>query len=206
MRKVILLLALAIFLVPALSFAQDKHIFRKTRWGMSKEEVKQSEGRKPDYEEEMVLGYSEKIAGMDVVLFYYFSDGKLYQAAYVDVEKYTFENKYIDDYKTFKKLLTEKYGDPILDKQTWYSDLYKDDPSKWGFAISMGQMEYITSWRAGRTTITLELIGENYKIHFIYYVYRGRNKQGSNRGKREKGFRKTLMFEIPIFLSNRRCS
>jgi len=183
--KVSLFLILAVLLISAVSFAQEKYDFRRVKWGMSKEEVKQSEGKEPVFEKEDGLGYKEELGGLDVVLFYYFRDNRLYQAAYSDMEKHTFRNKYIDDYKKFKELLIRKYGDPILDKQIWYDDLYKNDPSEWGLAISIGHMKYMTAWQNDETTITLGLTGDNFKID-LFILYAGEQISKEVEEKKEK--------------------
>lgn len=182
--KVFLFLILAVLLISVLSFAQEKYDFRKTRWGMSKEEVKLSEGRKPDYDNGETIAYAgEKIANLRVNVYYSFVNDKLYRGGYGLAEKYIFKNKYIDDYKKLKELLVKKYGQPLIDRQIWHDDLYKDDPIEWGLAISIGHLEYLAGWERDNTNIRLVLEGENYKIN-LFVVYE--SKQWGAKAAREK--------------------
>ena len=157
-----------LFVFSLIGFGEEEYTFRKTRWGMSKEEVKQSEGREPTYEEEDGMAYTgEKIADLEVCLFYYFLEDKLYRAAYQVTEKHAFENKYIEDYKKLKELLMKKYGEPFVDREIWENDLYKDDPERWGFAISIGHLKYVAGWATDSTEIGLMLAGDNYEINLM---------------------------------------
>jgi len=73
----------------------------------------------------------------------------------------------MDDYKNLKDILMEKYDKPIVDKIEWKNDLYKEDKSEWGFAISVGDLVYDTRWEANDTEICLRLSGDNYKIYLV---------------------------------------
>ena len=51
-----------------------------------------------------------------------------------------------------------------------FNDLYKDDPSKQGFSISMGHHSYLSSWKTDDTIIQLALTGNNFEIMlFVQY-------------------------------------
>ncbi|GAH71775.1 unnamed protein product, partial [marine sediment metagenome] len=81
--------------------------------------------------------------------------------------KHSNDNLYIDDYEKLKETLTKKYGKPKFDKVTWDDDLYKDDRSHWGFAVSLGHLDYFSSWETSTTYISLRLNGDNYKISLV---------------------------------------
>jgi hypothetical protein len=69
-----------------------------------------------------------------------------------------------------KKTKMEKYGNPYDEKEYWSDDLYKDDYSKYGFAVSLGHLSYTTEWRSPTTIIFAWLDGDNYKIsHGVQY-------------------------------------
>jgi len=149
------------------SSGSEKYDFRKTNWGMSKEQVKATENMKPDLEEDNVLAYKVKINGDDYFCAYSFLKDKLHNAGYAFAEKHTNRNLYIDDYKKLKELLIKQYGKPLTDRTTWDSDLYKDDRSEWGFAVSLGHLSYGATWETSATYITLGLNGDNYKINLL---------------------------------------
>lgn len=148
--------------------------FRNTTWGMTQEEVKKVE---IDVEwvnlldRENVLTGTAETAGMDSMIAYTFdSDGKLQRAVVLFTESHTSENLYIDDYYEVQEKLTEKYGEPKLDKKIWNDDLYKDDENDWGFAVSIGDLAYGSTWESNATQIALQLKGDNYscQISILY--------------------------------------
>ncbi len=59
------------------SSENGEYDFRKTNWGMGKEEVKATEDKKPDYEENNSLGYDVKIDGDDYYCGYNFLKNKI---------------------------------------------------------------------------------------------------------------------------------
>ena len=144
-----------------------KYDFRKTNWGMSKEQVKATEDKKPDFEYDTSLVYKVKIGGDDYYCIYTFLEDKLYNSGYVFFGKHSNDNLYIDDYKGLKKTLTEKYGKPLTDRTTWDDDLFKNDRSEWGLAISIGDLSYGATWETSTTYITLRLNGDNYEISLV---------------------------------------
>ena len=142
----------------------EKYDFRKTNWGMSKEQVKETEKGKivsenedevifrvPDFDDNFECGYS-------------FLENKLYNSTYLFIGEHTNLNDYIDDYERIKEALTKKYGKPIKDTISWKNDLYKNDKQYWGLAIVSGDLDYFTLWETSTTTILLALFGNNYDI------------------------------------------
>jgi len=141
--------------------------FRKANWGMSKEEVKVTEDKKPDSEYDTSLVYYVKIGGDDYLCGYSFLQDKLYNTGYVFVGEHSNKNDYIRDYKNLKEILTKKYGKPKSDRTTWDNDLFKNDRSQWGLAVSIGHLTYGAIWEIPKTYITLRLDGDNYEISLI---------------------------------------
>ena len=134
---------------------------------MSREQVKATEDKEPNSEIDTTVVYKVKISGRDYICGYTFLEDKLYNSGYMFIGKHTNENLYIDDYENLKETLTEKYGKPKTDKMTWVDDLFKDDKSEWGFAISLGDLSYRSTWETPTTYITLVLLGDNYEIDLI---------------------------------------
>jgi hypothetical protein len=153
----------------------NKYDFRETNWGMSKEQVKATEDKKPDIESDGMLAYEETTSGKNFVYIYFFSEDKLHTTSgSISTGEHTNKNIYIDDYEELKETLTKKYGKPTLDKVTWKNDLYKNDEQDWGTAISVGHLAYEASWETSTTKIDLSLKGaDNYRIYLIL-VYKSK--------------------------------
>lgn len=143
--------------------------FRNCNWGMTKDEVKKHETDIEIIEEnEDEIKAKVEINNIDFYAGYYFNNDKLEQ---VSMEEHSNENLYIDDYEKFPKLISEKYGEPKLNEKVWNDDLYKDRPSDWGFAISLGELSMISQWLTDTTEVGLTLTGDNYNIVFgIVYM------------------------------------
>jgi hypothetical protein len=147
---------------------EQAYDFRKTNWGMSREQVKATEDKKPDFEADTMLGYDVTISGKDFACIYTFLEDKLYNSGYFFTGEHTNKNLYIDDYEELKETLTKKYDKPKTDiSGLWKNDLYKDDKSHWGRAISVGHLIYGASWETPTTEINLMLSGDNFKIKLI---------------------------------------
>lgn len=167
--KILLRVILPVFIIiffTELSFA-DEHAFRKTKWGMSIAQVKSSEPLEVVEENENLLGYKTIVIGKDVFVVYFFVDNKLVRSRYVLAESHTNKNDFIKDYNDFKEILIKKYGQPKKDQSLWKNDLYKDDYSDWGTAISLGHLIYFSGWETQDTEIHNVLLGENYDISCI---------------------------------------
>lgn len=132
-------------------------LFRGTKWGQSKKQVKQIEKSKILKDTSSALIYKLTVGGLDAILGYYFVDNKLFRAAYFFQESHSNDNLYIDDYNTIKSMLKQIYNEPSEDEEDWKNDSYKDDRDKWGFAIYMGQLSYHTKWENSSTVISLYL-------------------------------------------------
>ena len=170
-RKSIIFLGLIVLFILSLSLTilakGQIYDFRETTWGMSKEQVKATEDRKADYEENAMLFYKVKIFGGSCYCFYSFLEDTLYNGGYVFTEEHANKNLYINDYIEFKGILTKEYGKPTMDEINWKNDLYKDDKSEWGMAISVGDLEYWALWETPNSKIALILDGNNYEISLI---------------------------------------
>lgn len=167
-----------------LSFAEEYN-FRKTKWGMSITQVKSSEPLDVAKEDENLLGYETTVIGKDVFVVYFFIDNQLVRARYLLAESHTNRNDFITDYNDFKEILTKKYGKPKQDESLWKNDLYKDDYSDWGFAISLGHLTYLSSWETQDTEIINILMGDNFDISCIV-EYSSKNLKEIEKKAQEK--------------------
>lgn len=114
--------------------------------------------------------FTGKISELDCVIVYFFTNDLLTGARYFFTEKHSNNNDYLYDYDGMKELLTKKYGVPKSDDDYWKNDLYKDDYSQWGFAISYGHYVKYATWENDKTEIEISITGENFDIsHKIDY-------------------------------------
>jgi hypothetical protein len=92
--------------------------FRGTSWGMSKDEVRCSEGLFPLSEGEGYITYRECVMGLDALVGYHFLQGSLVEAGYAFREHLGAERVYIREYSKVKDMLTGSYGKPSVDEDT----------------------------------------------------------------------------------------
>lgn len=160
-------LAMCVVIVFAEISSAEEFNFRKTRWGMSQAQVKSSESLESAKEDPNFLGYRTSVIGKNVFMAYYFINNQLVRTRYILAEEHSNKNDYISDYNAFKDILTKKYGQPSDEQTFWKNDLYKDDYSDWGMAISVGHLAYFSSWETQDTEIDSMLAGENFRINCI---------------------------------------
>ena len=158
MKKLLLSLLLFIFII------NTNAQFRGLEWGSNKKDAISKYG-KPDFEGEGYIAYKYSLAGKSTLAGFYYLQDKLYLGAYVLTEEHTNNNAFIDDYNYFKNLLSKKYGDPEKDETYWKDDLFKDDYSNWGMAISIGHMIKYSTWNNEKTGIQCSIYGDNYDIN-----------------------------------------
>lgn len=145
--------------------------FRKTTWGMSKEEVKASEIDQPQLEEENTLDYATLVDGNVMQYGYTFKDDKLYRAGYYLLTPLEDKQEYIDIYMRAKENLIDQYGPPVVDAEEQVNRDAEIKPDERAEAVCRGDMLYGAQWNLPRTGIQLILRGEDSKCHFtIMYV------------------------------------
>ncbi len=154
--KKITLLLIILFPVTAIAedFASgDKFDFRKTKWGMTKEQVLKSEEISVHDSSETNILYHTVISQKDAEIEYNFSNGKLTQASYHINEGYYDPAKHHDDFVMFEKILTKKYGKPsFIEKKGVGTESIRKSLSD-GVAMSLGYLILTTKWDLKKTTI-----------------------------------------------------
>jgi len=141
--------------------------FRNTNWGMSKEQVIELEGEPHRQEKSRgldIIEYKKNVMDNDCLIGYVFAKDRLTAAKYIFLEQQKEKNQYIRDYEKIKDLLIKKYGMPEEDNALWRNNLYKNNPSKWGYAVGSGHLEYFSLWGTPETEISLKLSGKNSEI------------------------------------------
>lgn len=140
--------------------------FRGTSWGMSKEEVRCSEGLFPLSEGEGYITYRECVMGLNALVGYHFLEGTLVEAGYAFRGSLGGEHVYIREYAKVKGIVTGSYGKPSVDEDTCREC--------GGFCVRCSGEEcrnacpliYLSEWTTPRSVIRLVLMGEGRGFDF----------------------------------------
>ena len=148
--------------------------FRETWWGMSEREARATEDGQPLTRkvegDRVTVAFQRTVAGLDCFATYDFVRDRLVGAGYVFTEEHSSPNLYIEDFDLVERALKGKYGSPSSSGTIWKNDLFRDDPSEWGKAVSVGHLVYRSVWSDKHTTIVHDLSGDNFKVsHFLLY-------------------------------------
>jgi hypothetical protein len=145
-----------------------------TFWGMKKETLLKKAGppsRRERSRELDIFEYRQRIYGKDCLIDYIFVRNELASAKYNFIKQHMNKNFHIEDYKKIREVLAQKYGKPESDHVNWSDELYREDSSKWGLAVSLGHMECQSYWQTPETEIVLTLMGDNNEISLeVEYV------------------------------------
>jgi len=163
--------------------------FRETKWGISQKEVKKIESNLKEVgTTSKSIFFSDRLLNMDVYVVYSFTHSdKLHSGSYVFLDKHSQKNSYIDDYSKVQEALTRKYEEPETKEVNWIDDLYRDDPSDYGRAVSIGHLNFLSIWETPTEKIKLVCSGDNYKINVLltYISKKLLNEKEKERSKSE---------------------
>lgn len=140
---------------------EEKYDFRKTKWGMSIEEVKESEDTEPIEQSKNTLDYSTLIYGREAQIGYTFNNDELIRAGLFFIPDPDTIHGDIDNYLTIKDELTKVNGKPVLDTVKQKDPSKKIDPENNREAVCNGDILYAAQWDLPATDIQLLLRGEN---------------------------------------------
>ncbi len=144
--------------------------FRSARWGMSKQQILRLEGV-PDEQDSSngldIVQYLQTVLNMDCMIGFVFAENKLVKAKYSFMARHGDKNQYIQDYTKIRDILVEKYGNPETEAARWEDSRYKDEPSNWGQALSLGHLRFDSTWQDSETEIHLRLNGGNENISLV---------------------------------------
>lgn len=179
-----------IILLAGFTVAND---FRNVSWGATKAQVRASETfQELPSERDYALAFDGELLGLPVWVFYYFTnDDELALASYAFYQDYAADNSYIRDFENIEAILKDLYGDPVTEDMFWENDRYRDRPSEYGFAVSIGYLTYASSWLTETTSILHQMTGENFDVsHFVTYASRSLSDkyQEEQRQRRAVGF------------------
>jgi hypothetical protein len=179
--------AVAIIVATATALGEEPgYNFRRTRWGMTEQQVRQVEGDRTVYETSQsalrLIAYRGRVAEKECYITYLFADGLLVRGKYVLTERHSDKSLYLEDFEEIKRALTKAFGEP-RDKVEWRSDLFRSDPHRWGMAVAAGHLSLSSQWYTEDTVITTTISGGALEISIeVEYSYNIR-MQG-NRGSR----------------------
>jgi hypothetical protein len=135
--------------------------FRKANWGMSHQQVKDSEDKQPISQGSDRMEFPDNLLGVEANVNYFFEDGKLIKAAYIFEGTFSDAVEYIINFRKIKKALLDKYGSPFSDNSNELDIIEKEMYKQVGELISRGVQEYETKWDTPNTNIKLLLKGKD---------------------------------------------
>jgi hypothetical protein len=190
-RRVVCVVALALTLSCSVAaYAQQtpkiEFDFRRTNWGMTRDEVKATEFGEPAESDENLIVYTDVVGGyMEALVAYVFADGKLVQAKYLFLEEHADPSNYISEYERVKQTLTLKYGPPKSDEEIWHNNTHKDMLGEWGLAVKFGHLAYRAGWETGTTEI-VSVLNTNGKDIVFGVVYSGKKAEIPKQGVKDR--------------------
>jgi hypothetical protein len=144
--------------------SDTRYDFRNARWGMTAAEVKSSESARLLSQNAEKLEYDMELLGYTSRVTYFFVNDRLYKATYALQQPHVDPARYYKDFEALKEQVRPVYGAPVTDIYDWKNEMYRNDRSKWGFAISIGFLTCSTIWKNSATLVSLKISGSNHQI------------------------------------------
>jgi uncharacterized lipoprotein YehR (DUF1307 family) len=138
-----------------------KHDFRAADWGMSKDEVKKTERRKLEHEDENSLTYSGYYNKLYTYITYQFKDDKLFRAGVIYPQKLESDNLYLENYEKLKSDIIKAYGAPVIDGEKQLNPGAVIEPDKKAEAVCRGDLMYGAQWSVPGSMVVLMIRGDN---------------------------------------------
>lgn len=139
---------------------------RKVNWGMNQSEVKDTETLEPFLDVEDTVAYKATLNNHSCAVVYRFHNNELVSMDYNFDHTYSDDARFVNDFETLKDSLVKKYGKPSENNRYFTSEIYDDNISDWGMALSTGELSFFTTWLVNKTKILLALYGDNYEVSF----------------------------------------
>ena len=164
MKFLTLVFAMGLLSQTGISWGEN-YDFRLLRWGMTQNDVIAAEKKmEPVERSENMITYKTQILNRNVLLHYLFVQDKLVGAIYKLDDNYINSGHFIKAYNQFKQKVAERYGPPNKESTNWLNATYRNNRKKWGLALSLGHIEYVTNWNTQNTTIECSLREQNYNL------------------------------------------
>jgi len=154
-------IALITLLVTGTGLAEGQADFREVEWGMSPDQVKETElSNQLTGEMPAVLIYEGEVAGIKASIFYLFDDSKLIRGIY-SIETGE-QDTIVKDYETIRTSMLKQYGEPAeekmgLEKELSTDELNPDDPDDLYTLVLQKFIKPEIIWKKGETRIYLRL-------------------------------------------------
>lgn len=185
-RKIFVLVFIASISVQAKLSWSENYTFRYTRWGMTAEEVIAAESMlDPIEKNENTIKYKTQVLGRNVELIYSFVQNQLTGSSYIINENYLNSQHFITSYRKLKAALTQKYGPSKVDQINWRNDAFRNISSKKGLALSLGHVDYLSSWETPDTTISCSLKEDNYYV-LCSIIYKSKKLAALRQGSKKE--------------------
>lgn len=144
---------------------RPEYDFRKARWGMSKEQVMESERAKLIFDNENSVEYRVFIGDFQTQANYTFDNDKLVRVGLYFLTEYEDKNKYIEVYEFLQDGMTKGVGSPVLDKVVQTDPSATIEEGQEGQAVCNGELVYGTQWQYPGSDVQLLLRGEEGKCY-----------------------------------------
>lgn len=113
----------------------------------------------------LFLMYEDVVAGEDAYIVYQLNHNEeLYCIIFSFIESHTDHSLYINTFYNITEQLTERYGEPHVEKFKGSLYNYCDSEVE---ALNIGQVKYRNTWKTNDMKITLFLAKDNYEISFL---------------------------------------
>jgi hypothetical protein len=152
MKRILCCLVVIAMLVPAICYAESNDEFEYRngiKFGMTLEEVKSAElPLVGEYEDGYLTFSGQTVAGYDASVNYEFNveNNALNQIGIFFDVAHSNGNYYINDFDKIDDVLAGLYKvGKYTNLYNWDNDLYKDDTSHYGFAISAGHLSIVSN-------------------------------------------------------------
>jgi hypothetical protein len=141
----------------------ENFVFRRTWWGMTRAEVRDSEYGPPAEEKDRLIAYYGKIFGLSCYIGYMFTDDSLIIGRCLFNHKRVDPDDYIDDYRLIVRAMKQKYGPPVRDTTIRLKPDSTDGARTKGEALEAGTIAYFASWSVGADTRIIASLDTNRK-------------------------------------------
>jgi len=153
MRRIILILFIALFAGSA-AIAQDrKPVFKKYYWGTPYEQIQEGEFREGTFGPGSI-SFTDKIEGLDCLVTYKLSSGKLSEIKIVFTNNHEIGSgeSYYKDFKAVNEYLNIFYGTPIFCGPNWKTseNVSVDNVD---LAILEGKVSFIGKWETNTASV-----------------------------------------------------
>ena len=135
--------------------------FRSIPWGSSKSYILSNEDGIRLRTGSQYLILKDSLAGTAVEVKYFFWKEHLIKGVYETFNNLGEYSSYFDRYDRIKDVLTEKYGEPLLDITNWKNMRYKNNPGRWIVAVRQGDLEHVAYWKLNYIIISARFASFN---------------------------------------------